>query len=358
MASRNHSGKNQFTPKQTFWRDIRNKSALTNQQIANAVGLKTGQNVPSYISGAQCPSKKLAQKFCDLFGVPYERGIAEFIKAHAEYTGENTTPKVRESTNERDTFWNRKRHELGLTTVQIAAQIGKNQSMASNYMTGRHMPSHDVILQFCKVFNMTFPAAEEQFIKVYQDRHSEGIQKRITSDPKPEHNGDGRCVSAIISNESNTFLNQLRVKRGCPLRELAKAVGVCPSSARKYLIGQFMPSDDRIKIMCDILGIDFATGKREFEKAFKAAHRGKNFIENKNREVTIKETSADMPAEPNLKREIREMIYKKVEFEVYDYVDDKLQFGYYDEVLKYLYLYGNLDFKTYDKIQKLLVTPK
>lgn len=205
MRTKNPDGKNQWAPKATFWRTVRDKTSYTNQQIAEAVGLSKGGNVPTYLSGAMLPSKPLAQKFCKLFGVPYDVGEAEFVKAREEYLrehpdkasgGQCSCREMAQSRNKKTTFWDELRDKYNFTTRTLIPRIGKSQSMISNYMTGRHMPSDDVILKFCEVFDLPFEEAKVRFIEAHDKYYSDHTKNQpaeiseddtgIVEDTKPE----------------------------------------------------------------------------------------------------------------------------------------------------------------------------
>lgn len=187
MRIKNPDGKNQWSPKTTFWRTIRDQTSYSNQQIADAVGLSKGGNIPTYLSGAMLPSKPLAQKFCKLFGVPYDVGEAEFIKAREEYLREHpgkacdnpcSCREMAQSRNKKTTFWEELRDKYKFTTETLAPRIGKSQSMVSNYMTGRHMPSDDVILKFCEVFDLPFETAKAKFVESHDKFHSDHTKNK------------------------------------------------------------------------------------------------------------------------------------------------------------------------------------
>lgn len=65
----------------------------------------------------------------------------------------------------------------------------------------------------------------------------------------------------------NTFWNNKRVGNGVTLQELSECLSVDYTQLSHWLTGQSMPSNDYVKKICDLFGVDYNEGLVEFHKA-------------------------------------------------------------------------------------------
>lgn len=70
--------------KNTFWNELRVKNNYTYKDLADTLNASIG-NVGNWFSGRIVPTEKRTRDICDLFGVDYDTGRAEFIKANKSW---------------------------------------------------------------------------------------------------------------------------------------------------------------------------------------------------------------------------------------------------------------------------------
>lgn len=73
-------------------------------------------------------------------------------------------------------------------------------------------------------------------------------------------------------NTSDTFWNMLRVENNCQLSDLVEATGYKMYKISGWFTGKWMPSDSVIEEFCSLFGVDFDTGKLEFERGYSIFH--------------------------------------------------------------------------------------
>lgn len=76
-----------------------------------------------------------------------------------------------------------------------------------------------------------------------------------------------------------TYWNDLRLKNGYKLSDIAITLGTSVSNVGKWFSGRYVPCDKDIHDICDLFGVDYEEGKSEFIKArdsWKSGRTGKN----------------------------------------------------------------------------------
>ena len=68
----------------------------------------------------------------------------------------------------------------------------------------------------------------------------------------------------------DTFWCKKRVEGNFKVTELAELIGCSRATMGAYLTGFLMPSDSVIQTLCELFGVEFIKGKREFIKAHKS----------------------------------------------------------------------------------------
>lgn len=68
----------------------------------------------------------------------------------------------------------------------------------------------------------------------------------------------------------DTYWNKLRVERGFKLKEIAEVLDMHVGTIGAFFTGQAMPNDKAVADMCDLFGVGFLEGRRQFENAHKA----------------------------------------------------------------------------------------
>lgn len=170
----NNTKRNQYKPKQTFWRKLIDSCHMTNKEIAKAIGVKTPNNISSYLSGALLPSEKLMKRFCDFYGVSYEIGIEEFKNANKEWLKEHNLPEKvpgkrgRRSSN---TYWNGIKEKSDLPLRTVAKLCDTTINTVHNNFTGVTMPRDNLIKNYCELFKVDFDEGKQEFIKAYEAKH-------------------------------------------------------------------------------------------------------------------------------------------------------------------------------------------
>ena len=133
-------------------------------------------------------------------------------------------------------------------------------------------------------------------------------------------------------NRKQTFWNDLRVKNGYKLEDLADAFGTSLSNVGKWFSGKYVPNDAKIHDICDLFGVDFEKGKAEFINARSAWHSDKHQTKHKNAPCTESVCVDDKCASTKLPDNSSCKINSKKDL--------------------FRYLYGNISFDDYERLRE------
>ncbi len=98
-----------------------------------------------------------------------------------------------------DTFWNKKRVEVGIKLVDLAEQFHVSDSCVSTWLTGQIMPKDSIIQQFCDLFDVDYNTGHSEFFKAHQNYVA--IQNRKDIKMKQNHfNGVSESVTTPSEN--------------------------------------------------------------------------------------------------------------------------------------------------------------
>lgn len=183
----------------------------------------------------------------------------------------------------------------------------------------------------------------------------------------------------------DTFWNTLRVNRGWKLKEVAETLGLNTQVVGSYMTGQNMPSERVIKLFCDLFDVDIVRGTSEFTKAHRewdAEHKRVYRLHPNKTEATKTETPKEEVKDTHAEEvlAVAEQFNKKFETKEVKNEDKPLDYAVLekaDKILEMLYrrieyrefancfrailngedvrkaLYGNVDYDTYNMIEKI-----
>lgn len=66
-------------------------------------------------------------------------------------------------TTQKDTFWNQKKQEFGVTLKQLSRDLDIDQALLSHFFTGRNLPSTDWSIKICDYFGVDYITGAEAF---------------------------------------------------------------------------------------------------------------------------------------------------------------------------------------------------
>ena len=73
--------------KRTFWNEKRVSQNILVQELADTLGVAVG-TIGNWLSGAKIPPENRVRELCDLFGVGYDEGYNEFVRANRIWDSE------------------------------------------------------------------------------------------------------------------------------------------------------------------------------------------------------------------------------------------------------------------------------
>ena len=162
---------------QTFWNAKRQELHFTNAYLSEKLGVPIS-TVGKWFTGKGEPNDSYIQALCDLMGVDFETGKAEFTEAHKsfislepnKYTKGHKSRKgvpLKAAWACKDTFWNQQRIENGLKLTDIADYVKLDSRKIGGYFTGQFMPPDDVIDSICDMFDIDSVRGKSEFMKAH-----------------------------------------------------------------------------------------------------------------------------------------------------------------------------------------------
>ena len=132
------------------------------------------------------------------------------------------------------------------------------------------------------------------------------------------------------------FWSKKRVEAGLTLPQVAKKIGKNDKTTSAYFTGFLVPHRDTLHKICDIFGVSYDIGEKEFDKA----HR--EYLENKGKGgVKVDKT--------DIYNQVIERIYGKVPCQTFIDIMTSLKNGKASESVLEV-LYANVDFDTFMEI--------
>lgn len=244
----------------------------------------------------------------------------------------------------KDTYWNKLRVERGIKVSEIAKAINFSKGITGMYFTGQRVPTEETCKLICEYFEIDPTIGMREFIKAGNawDAEHHRMMKFRSKDTKEETSEMGNIGTPRFS--KRTFWTEKRVESKLTLQDLSELTKIEYSTLNKYLTGQTMPTDEIIKQLCDLFGVDFKEGEHEFRKAYTEWHR---------KHVLGKEESEKEEAEPvkpvnySLVEKVADIVYGKVSFEDFK----ALMTG---SAIDVSHFYGKVDFETFNAIMQTI----
>ena len=174
-----------------------------------------------------------------------------------------------------------------------------------------------------------------------------------------------RMQKAQAKGAKQNFWNDLRIKNGVLLKDVAELLNVSMGSVGSWFSGQKIPGDENLKALCNLFGVDPNKGYEEFAKANKEwdSDRGHMRITLCGPEVAVEKTAKTektpeytkslpdyaFPGVDNTSAEgsdLLKTLYGQISYKDFIAIADVLD-NNGDPIS---YLYGKVDFDLFSKI--------
>lgn len=284
-----------------------------------------------------------------------------------------------------DTFLTQKRKELGIGTYQLGQMLGVSQSMASNYLTGRHSPDKNTAKKICEILNIDpkegnkyFKEAKAAFKRKNTDKNKTKADAPVKSEENPS------------KYKERTWWNQKRLETQFNIKDIAQYTDRSEFYIGEAFNGYLVPTDKTIRKLCEFYDVDFEEGRAHFIEDNKLRHLGyigKKPPEKEEKKITVKtkdkpskkvkikskkevqkpqnnveskpETKTNVkvkgtvvPKETNLSKDkILKELYKEVSFDVFMKVADAIDSGDIDKITELVY--GKVSFDSFRAILRI-----
>ena len=255
---------------------------------------------------------------------------------------------------------NKRRHELKLTTVEIAKKLNTTAQSVGNWMNGKYQPTDAIIEELAKILNMDVSEINTFYDNRVLSEKSETRKYHMNKNPK------------------ETFWRDIRNESGLSLQEIKELLGTdkAKTTIGEYFTGQLMPPDDICRTICDAFGVDFEIGKDRFKKAHKEwmTYHTNGSKENTESETPVEEVAENMgnsymatieqeidsftdatikPQNADIADKICESVYSKLSYKDYCVVYDIVMSGNSNAgVLEQIY--GKVDCSTFNRIYDII----
>jgi len=146
----------------TYWNNLREENNLSLGEISEMTGISK-VTISSNFSGRYIPNKSSIEKYCKLFEIPFEKGKAEFKKAHEQFiAAQNGESIASELDNIEDdstsnievdyTFWPSTFVNSKFSTKDIATYLNVDESSVERYFSGELIPDSNQIRMLCGLY--------------------------------------------------------------------------------------------------------------------------------------------------------------------------------------------------------------
>ena len=124
----------------------------------------------------------------------------------------------------------------------------------------------------------------------------------------------------------DTFWTNVIRQSNYSVKEVASVLNRGDSTLRNYLTGNSMPSNTTIQAICDLFGIEFTEGKRQFATAFDAYHSDAKSTKTVSTKKKSKEVVAKQPKLDEATLDlVLSNIYNKVDYDTYKQISSILR---------------------------------
>lgn len=240
----------------------------------------------------------------------------------------------------KDTELNRVRIKKNIKLKEIANAIHFSRGIVGMYFTGQRLPTTETCEAICNFLNIDPVLGMSEFMRAnnaWNAEHSRKLKFKGNRSTQEEHSEMGNTGKPRFS--KRTFWTEKRTSSGFTLQDLSDLTKIEYSTLSKYFTGQTMPTDEIIKQLCDLFGVDFKEGKHEFRKAYTEWHR-KNSLSKRE----VEPTNA---VNYSLVEKVADIVYGKVSFEDFR----ALMTG---SAIDISHFYGKVDFETFNTIMQTL----
>ena len=183
-----------------------------------------------------------------------------------------------------------------------------------------------------------------------------------------------RIVKPALTYKEN-FWSKKRVEQNVKISDIATLLEIKPKTASAYFTGQSVPHNDQIATLCEYFNVDPIEGEREFYNAHKTydAERKRTLVLSAKTKRTITEATKrpnnntpTLEEDTTFVEQVAKEIYEKEEQrkdKLFEAVYGKLDcWKTFKEFAIFVsrnvdvreWLYGKVDFETYEKVKKIL----
>lgn len=190
-------------------KELKHSLGLTNTSIAKKIGCSTA-TVGNWCAGKYSPNKTQLHKLAEVLNISTEDANSIFGVL---------TPKVRETKQESNNFWQATRREAQLTLQDVTDLINLDRkalnlqelakTTVSKYFTGQVLPSDRTVQSLCNIFNVDFTLGKNEMQTAYIEWHretkatSKGAEPETTKETSENIEDIPQCADSTISTTPN-----------------------------------------------------------------------------------------------------------------------------------------------------------
>ncbi len=147
----------------------------------------------------------------------------------------------------KDTFWNKVRVTNNVLYRELEEMIdGVSLPSIAMWFSGQTMPTKKQARQICDLFGVDYARGYEEFVKAHKTWVAE------------------RYRSGLKRSGKQSWWNEAMANAGLTSAEVAEKLGVNKTTVNSWTAGKNVPTDHNLTKLCELLGIDYDTGKRHF----------------------------------------------------------------------------------------------
>ncbi len=162
----------------TFWYDLLHTQCMSIEMLAYHLGLSP-YFLKNYFSGEYFPDRYTADRISNFLGVDPDYGWLMFSqskkrrftghlglksKQDSDKTSDPKPRRKRRNIRAKDlNFWQELRLSQGLSIDEVANKLGLRRDLVGFIFSGMYMPNNEMILQFCRFFNVDYDKGKSEF---------------------------------------------------------------------------------------------------------------------------------------------------------------------------------------------------
>lgn len=165
-------------------KELKHSLGLTNTSIAKKIGCSTA-TVSNWCVGKYSPNKTQLHKLAEILNISVEDANSIFGV---------TTPRVRETKQESNNFWQKTRQDANLTMKDVTELINLDRkalnlpelakTTVSKYFTGQVLPSDRTVQSLCNIFNVDLTLGKNEMRTAYIEWHREAKATPKVAEPE------------------------------------------------------------------------------------------------------------------------------------------------------------------------------